>query len=70
MTEEMEKIKRKEKDKNTVILALALITHLYNTGKISELVYKNIKKEYKWVALENRNVLSCKHDNNEGDGGA
>ena len=50
-----------------MILALALITHLYNTGKISETVYKNIKKEYKWVDLEDENMIPYKHDNNEGD---
>lgn len=60
-------MKQKRKDKNTVILALALITHLYNTGKISETVYKNIKKEYKWVDLEDENMIPCKRDNNEGD---
>lgn len=32
--------------KGNVILALALIRHLYNKGDISEIVYKNIKKEY------------------------
>lgn len=29
------------------ILALALIKYLYNKGKISESVYKNIKREYR-----------------------
>lgn len=60
-------MKNRKEDKNTVILALALITHLYNTGKISETVYKNIKKEYKWVDLEDKNMIPYKHDNNEGD---
>ena len=32
--------------KGNIILALALIRHLYNKGEISEIVYKNIKKEY------------------------
>lgn len=60
-------MKNQKEAKNTVILALALITHLYNTGKISETVYKNIKKEYKWVDLEDENMIPYKHDNNEGD---
>ena len=32
--------------KNNIILALALIKHLYNKGDIPEHVYRNIKKEY------------------------
>ena len=60
-------MKNQKEDKNTVILSLALITHIYNTGKISETVYKNIKKEYKWVDLEDENMIPYKHDNNEGD---
>lgn len=35
-----------EKNRNNIILALALIEHLYNKGNISKKVYKNIKKEY------------------------
>ncbi len=36
----------KWKNKGNIILALALIRHLYHKGEISEYVYKNIKKEY------------------------
>lgn len=32
--------------KGNMIIALALMKHLYNEGKIPEHVYKNIKKEY------------------------
>lgn len=35
-----------EDERGKKILALALIKHLYNEGKISETVYENIKKEY------------------------
>lgn len=34
------------KERGKIILALALMKHLYKEGKISEGVYKNIKKEY------------------------
>ncbi len=40
------------------IIALALIKHLYNDGKISELVYKNIKKEtISKISIANREML-------------
>lgn len=40
------------------ILALALIKYLYNKGKISELVYRNIKKdEIKKIAVEHRGYV-------------
>jgi uncharacterized membrane protein len=42
----MEKNKEEPTEKENMILALALIKHLYNKGDISEYVYKNIKKEY------------------------
>lgn len=35
-----------EDERGKKILALALIKHLYNEGKISKKVYENIKKEY------------------------
>lgn len=37
----------KWKNKGNIILALALIRHLYHKGDISEYVYKNIKKNIK-----------------------
>lgn len=40
------------------IIALALIKHLYNEGKISELVYKNIKREtIDKISVANREIL-------------
>lgn len=36
-------MKNQKEDKNTVILSLALITHIYNTGKISETVAVKVK---------------------------
>jgi hypothetical protein len=41
----MEKNKEEPTEKENMILAFALIKHLYNKGDISEYVYKNIKKE-------------------------
>lgn len=34
------------KEQINIIMALALMKHLYNQGKISEKVYKKILKEY------------------------
>jgi recombinational DNA repair protein (RecF pathway) len=40
------------------IIALALMEHLYHKGKISELVYRNIKKDtLKKISVENRKVI-------------
>lgn len=40
------------------IIALALIEHLFNEGKISELVYRNIKKDtIKKVSVANRELI-------------
>jgi len=40
------------------IIALALIKYLYNQGKISELVFRNIKKEtMKKISVENIDVV-------------
>ena len=36
----------KKNEKAKIILALALMKHLHNTGKISDHVYQNIKREY------------------------
>ncbi len=47
----------KESDADRII-ALALIKHLYNEGKISELVYKNIKKEtISKISVANRELI-------------
>lgn len=49
--------KTSERDADRII-ALALIRHLYNEGKISELVYKNIKKEtIGKISVANRELL-------------
>lgn len=41
-----------------IIMALAMIRHMFHKGEISEIVYKNIRKEYlpkiKSVALRER----------------
>ena len=41
-----------------IIMALGMIRHMYHKGEISEIVYKNIRKEYlpkiKSVALRER----------------
>ena len=42
----MQRIKEEWRKRGNTILALALIRHLYNEGKISEHVYKKIQKEY------------------------
>lgn len=40
------------------IIALALMEHLFNEGKISELVYRNIKKDtIKKLSLANRELI-------------
>ena len=40
------------------IIALALMEHLFNEGKISELVYRNIKKDtIKKVSVANRDLI-------------
>lgn len=40
------------------IIALALVQHLFNEGKISELVYRNIKKDtIKKVSVANRELI-------------
>lgn len=55
----------KEENKNLVmghdeeiIMALAMIRHMYHKGDISEIVYKNIRKDYlpkiKSVALREK----------------
>lgn len=36
----------KKNEKSKVILALALMKHLHNSGKIPDHVYQNIKREY------------------------
>lgn len=41
-----------------IIMALGMIRHMYHNGEISEIVYKNIRKEYlpkiKSVALREK----------------
>lgn len=45
------------------IVALALMQHLYNEGKISELVYRNIKKDtLRKVSVENQSYI-CWNEN-------
>lgn len=52
-----------EKNKKTVrdadrIIALALMEHLYNNGKISEVVFRNIKREtIENVSVANREYI-------------
>lgn len=54
---EKEEIKKIKSDMERII-ALALIKNLYNQGKISELVFKNIKKDViKKISIENREYL-------------
>ncbi len=36
----------KKNERGNLILALALIKHLHNSGKLPEHVYLNIKREY------------------------
>ena len=50
----MDNEKNNENDVDRII-ALALMEHLYNEGKISELVYRNIKIEtINKISVENR----------------
>ena len=54
------KEKRNIKQKNDMgrIIALALVKSLYNQGKISEFVFRNIRSDTeKKVSLENRDYL-------------
>lgn len=54
------KEKRNIKQKNYMerIIALALVKSLYNQGKISEFVFRNIRSDTeKKVSLENRDYL-------------
>lgn len=54
------KEKRNIKQKNDMerIIALALVKILYNQGKISEFVFRNIRSDTeKKVSLENRDYL-------------
>ena len=56
----MNKEKRNIKQKNVMerIIALALVKSLYNQGKISEFVFRNIRSDTeKKVSLENRDYL-------------
>ena len=56
----MNKEKRNIKQKNDMelIIALALVKSLYNQGKISEFVFRNIRSDTeKKVSLENRDYL-------------
>lgn len=57
-------VDKHKKDKNERvrdadrIIALALMEHLFNEGKISELVYRNIKKDtIKKVSVANRELM-------------
>ena len=52
--------KRNTKQRNDMerIIALALVKSLYNQGKISEFVFRNIRSDTeKKVSLENRDYL-------------
>ena len=54
------KEKRNIKQKNDMerIISLALVKSLYNQGKISEFVFRNIRSDTeKKVSLENRDYL-------------
>ena len=56
----MNKEKRNIKQKNDMerIIALELVKSLYNQGKISEFVFRNIRSDTeKKVSLENRDYL-------------
>lgn len=56
----MNKEKRNIKQKNDMerIIALVLVKSLYNQGKISEFVFRNIRSDTeKKVSLENRDYL-------------
>lgn len=56
----MNKEKRNIKQKNDMerIIALAFVKSLYNQGKISEFVFRNIRSDTeKKVSLENRDYL-------------
>ena len=56
----MNKKKRNIKQKHDMgrIIALALVKSLYNQGKISEFVFRNIRSDTeKKVSLENRDYL-------------
>lgn len=56
----MNKEKRNIKQKNDMerIITLALVKSLYNQGKISEFVFRNIRSDTeKKVSLENRDYL-------------
>ena len=56
----MNKEKRNIKQKKDMerIIALALVKSLYNQGKISEFVFRNIRSDTeKKVSLENRDYL-------------
>jgi len=53
----MDNEKNNENDADRII-ALALMEHLYNEGKISELVYRNIKIEtINKISVENRGLI-------------
>ena len=53
-----EKIITKQRNDMERIIALALIKNLYNQGKISEFVFRNIRSDTeKKVSLENRNYI-------------
>ena len=53
-----EKRNIKQKNDMELIIALALVKSLYNQGKISEFVFRNIRSDTeKKVSLENRDYL-------------
>jgi hypothetical protein len=53
-----EKIITKQRNDMERIIALALVKSLYNQGKISEFVFRNIRSDTeKKVSLENRNYI-------------
>jgi len=53
-----EKIITKQRNDMERIIALALVKSLYNQGKISEFVFRNIRSDTeKKVSIENRNYI-------------
>ncbi len=49
----MKEEKKDDVKKENVIMALALIKHLYQTDNISKIVYENIKREYLPIVKKN-----------------
>ena len=53
-----EESNKKQRNDMERIIALALVKNLYNQGKISEFVFRNIRSDTeKKVSIENRNYI-------------